>query len=152
MRYLIDTPKRIYQRPANTFVATFIGQSNILDGSIVKTQAGSGIKIFDAFFAMENLSENCADMQKVSVSIRPEEFILSRDNKEGFKGIIKSSVFLGINTNYFIELENGKEVEVIQASDSLEAIPDGSTVYLNLQTDKINVFTDDGTKNLIRGV
>ena len=133
-------------------MATFIGQSNILEGSIVKTQAGSGIKIFDAFFAMKNLSENCADMQKVSVSIRPEEFILSRDNKEGIKGIIKSSVFLGINTNYFIELENGKEVEVIQASDALEAIPDGSTVYLNLQTDKINVFTDDGTKSLIKGV
>ena len=59
---------------------------------------------------------------------------------------------MGINTNYFIELENSKEVEVIQASDALEAIPDGSTVYLNLQTDKINVFTDDGTKSLIKGV
>ena len=34
----IDTPKRIYQRPSNTFVATFIGQSNILDGHIVKNQ------------------------------------------------------------------------------------------------------------------
>ena len=148
----IDTPKRIYQRPANTFVATFIGQSNILDGHVIKNQSEQGIKIFDAFFAMNNLSEECADMEEVSVSIRPEEFILSRDNKDGIKGIIKNSVFLGINTNYFIELENGKEVEVIQASDALEAIQDGSTVYLNLQTEKINVFTNDGTKNLIKGV
>jgi ABC transporter related protein len=148
----IDTPKRIYQRPANTFVATFIGQSNILDGHVIKNQSEQGIKIFDAFFAMNNLSEECADMEEVSVSIRPEEFILSRDNKDGIKGVIKSSVFLGINTNYFIELENGKEVEVIQASDALEAIPDGSTVYLKLQTEKINVFIGDGTKNLIKGV
>ena len=123
-----------------------------MDGHIVKNQSEQGIKIFDAFFAMNNLSEECADMEEVSVSIRPEEFILSRDNKDGIKGVIKSSVFLGINTNYFIELENGKEVEVIQASDALEAIPDGSTVYLKLQTEKINVFIGDGTKNLIKGV
>ena len=115
----IDTPKRIYQRPSNTFVATFIGQSNILDGHVIKNQSEQGIKIFDAFFAMNNLSEECADMEEVSVSIRPEEFILSRDNKDGIKGIIKNSVFLGINTNYFIELENGKEVEVIQTSDAV---------------------------------
>ena len=148
----IDTPKRIYQRPANTFVATFIGQSNILDGQVIKNNSEEGIKIFDAFFAMTNLSKNCTNMEDVKVSIRPEEFILSMDNKDVIKGVIKSSVFLGINTNYFIELENGKEVEVIQASDALEAIQDGSTVYLNLQTEKINVFTNDGTKNLIKGV
>ena len=148
----IDTPKRIYQRPANTFVATFIGQSNILDGQVIKNNSEEGIKIFDAFFAMTNLSKNCTNMEDVKVSIRPEEFILSMDNKDGIKGVVKSSVFLGINTNYFIELENGKEVEVIQASDALEAIPDGSTVYLKLQTEKINVFIGDGTKNLIKGV
>ena len=148
----IDTPKRIYQRPSNTFVATFIGQSNILDGQVIKNNSEEGIKIFDAFFAMTNLSKNCTNMEDVKVSIRPEEFILSMDNKDGIKGVVKSSVILGINTNYFIELENGKEVEVIQASDALEAIPDGSTVYLKLQTEKINVFIGDGTKNLIKGV
>ncbi len=41
----IDTPKRIYQRPANTFVATFIGQSNILDGQVIKNNSEEGIKI-----------------------------------------------------------------------------------------------------------
>ena len=148
----IDTPKRIYQRPSNTFVATFIGQSNILDGQVIKNNSEEGIKIFDTFFAMTNLSKNCTNMEDVKISIRPEEFILSMDNKDGIKGVVKSSVFLGINTNYFIELENGKEVEVIQTSDALEAIPDGSTVYLKLQTEKINVFIGDGTKNLIKGV
>ena len=42
----IDTPKRIYQRPSNTFVATFIGQSNILDGQVIKNNSEEGIKIF----------------------------------------------------------------------------------------------------------
>lgn len=32
----VGTPKNIYQRPANLFVATFIGRSNILDGRIVE--------------------------------------------------------------------------------------------------------------------
>ena len=148
----IDTPKRIYQRPSNTFVATFIGQSNILDGQVIKNNSEEGIKIFDAFFAMTNLSKNCTNMEDVKVSIRPEEFILSMDNKDGIKGVVKSSVFLGINTNYFIELENGKEIEVIQASDALEAIPNDSTVYLKLQTEKINVFNNEGTNSLIEGV
>ena len=148
----IDTPKRIYQRPSNTFVATFIGQSNILDGQVIKNNSEEGIKIFDAFFAMTNLSKNCKNMEDVKVSIRPEEFILSMDNKDGIKGVVKSSVFLGINTNYFIELENGKEIEVIQASDALEAIPNDSTVYLKLQTEKINVFNNEGTNSLIEGV
>ena len=119
---------------------------------MIKNNSEEGIKIFDAFFAMTNLSKNCTNMEDVKVSIRPEEFILSMDNKDGIKGVVKSSVFLGINTNYFIELENGKEIEVIQASDALEAIPNDSTVYLKLQTEKINVFNNEGTNSLIEGV
>ena len=41
----IDTPKNIYQRPANLFVSTFIGLSNIMDGTVDMSQGGTRVRI-----------------------------------------------------------------------------------------------------------
>ena len=43
----IGTPKDIYQRPANLFVATFIGQSDIFEGEIVTDNGKKLVKLFD---------------------------------------------------------------------------------------------------------
>ena len=61
-------------------------------------------------------------------------------------------MFLGLNTHYFITLTDGQEVETISESDISEVIPVGTKVRLQLKSKKINVFTPDGSKNLVQGV
>ena len=145
----IDTPKNIYQRPANIFVSTFIGLSNIMDGIIDQSENGTRVRIGDYSVAMDNLDSTCVHGQQVKVSVRPEEFIINRDSDEGIPAIVRSSVFLGVTTHYFVEAEDGREMEVIQNSDIWDIIPDHTPVRLGVQPAKINVFNQEGTKSLI---
>ena len=79
----IDTPKNVYQRPSNIFVSTFIGLSNIMDGRIEARDGQTLLHIGDYSVPMENLSRSAQDGQAVKVSIRPEEFIISREDSGG---------------------------------------------------------------------
>lgn len=147
----IDTPKNIYQRPANLFVSTFIGLSNILPGTVAVRDGRPFVQMQDYAVSMEELNGEVRDGQNVKVSVRPEEFIINRAEESGIPGTVKSSVFLGITTHYFVELESGQEIEVIQNSDIFDIIPDGAKIRLAVQPQKINVYTEDGEKNLIVG-
>jgi iron(III) transport system ATP-binding protein len=90
--------------------------------------------------------------QKVIVSIRPEEFVISTLPNEGMKAVVDNSVFLGLNTHYFVHLESGQQVEIIQESKIDEIIPEKSEIYLTVKPEKINVFTEDGSGNILNGV
>lgn len=145
----IDTPKNVYQRPSNIFVSTFIGLSNIMDGRIEAKDGQTFLHIRDYSVPMENLSRSADDGQAVKVSIRPEEFIINREGSDGIPAVVRSSVFLGITTHYFVETADGREMEVIQNSDIWDIIPDHTPIRLGVQPHKINVFTEDGSHSLI---
>lgn len=149
----IGKPKEIYQRPANIFVSTFIGLSNIVEAVIKFDDNGDKWVEFsnDYVIKMNNISDDVINGEKVLASVRPEEFIINRNGK-GLKGTIKNSVFLGLSTHYFIELENGQELEVIQNSDIEDIIPNETIVSLTVDTRKINIFNYDSKCTLIKEV
>ncbi|WP_040211120.1 ABC transporter ATP-binding protein [Clostridium polynesiense] len=149
----IGNPKDIYQRPANIFVSTFIGVSNILEGKILLGNNGEKrVLLEDSYFEeMDNIIGTVEDGQEVLLSVRPEEFIIS-NNKEGLKATVKSSVFLGVTIHYFVELSNGQEAEVIQISELQDIIPDNSEIYLKADRSRINVYDKESNNSLIKEV
>ena len=66
--------------------------------------------------------------------------------------MIDSSVFLGLNTHYFVHLLSGEKAEIIQESSIDSIIQPGTQVRLRLNTEKANLFTKDGSRNLLTGV
>lgn len=137
----IGTPKSLYQRPSNIFVATFIGYTNIVDG-IVENNI---LKIAGASYTIPGLKG--VDNQNVKVSIRPEEFYL--DDNGQIEGTIVSNVFLGLNTHYTLKIEGlNNTVEIVQESSIDNIIPVNQKVKLSLKTEKINIYTEDGKNNL----
>lgn len=146
----IDTPKNIYQRPANTFVSTFIGLSNIINGVLESSENGKALlRIGNYKFQMNNIKKDCQQNSEVKVSVRPEEFIINKKTEEGIPVVVKSSVFLGVATHYFVETKEGQEIEVIENSDLDELIPNGTKIHLKVQTQKVNVFSEDGSRSFI---
>ena len=145
----LGQPKDIYQRPANLFVATFIGKTNVLKGTL----DGTTLKIAEKYdINLTNIKDKNVK-GNVTISIRPEEFVIDESQaKDGMKAFIDSSVFLGLNTHYFAHLENGEKLEIVQESKIDNIIPKGTEVYLKVKQDKINVFTEDGSKNILEGV
>ena len=150
----IGTPKNIYQRPANQFVATFIGRSNILHGKL-QVKDGQNMLCFANGYQvrMDNVQDVYSTDQDVVISARPEELLLCRDENEGgIKAVVKDSIFLGLNTHYFVVLETGEDVEIIQESSIDTIIKSGAKISLNINTEKVNVFTADGSRNILKGV
>lgn len=148
-------PKNIYQRPADLFVATFIGKSNLLSAKLA-SKNGKNIVTFKNGYSVEfpNIKED-ADTEDVVVSARPEELIIHKsagEEKEGIWATVTDSVFLGLNTHYFARLETGEEVEIVQESDVDEIISRGSRILLTLNEKKANVFEKKGSVSIMQGV
>lgn len=152
----IGSPKNIYQRPANLFVSTFIGRSNVLDGVLQQIENKIILNICGYEEEIPGIAERYQEMlvqnTPVQVSIRPEEFLMSCDAEEGLNATVEDSIFLGLNTHYFLKLENGIEVESIQESTIDNIIPNGTKIKLLINKEKINVFNAAGTENMMSGV
>ena len=148
----VGTPKAIYQRPANLFVANFIGRNNTLDADL-SFQNGEGTLTFGNGYAVpyRYLKQGVTESQKVKVSVRPEEFLLE-SGSAGITGEILSSVFLGLNTTYFVKLWNGQMAEIVEESSISGILENGTKVRLGLKLDKINVLTETGGDSLTAGV
>ena len=60
--------------------------------------------------------------------------------------------FLGLNMHYFLTLDSGEQVQVIQEAELDSCLKDGEKIRLHVKQGKINVFSEDGSRNLVRGV
>lgn len=149
----VGTPKNIYQRPANLFVATFIGRTNVLDGKLVVENGKYYIVTKCGYRAeIKGVNEKYQRAQDVILSVRPEEFRLAATEADGMEATIKSCIFLGLNTHYFVTLSTGEDVEIIQESSIDSIIEKGSKIKLTINTAKVNVFTKEDEKNILNGV
>ncbi len=149
----IGNPKSIYQRPSNVFVATFIGRTNMLKGRLEVSGQKAVLRIGNYEAEMRTIAPQYMQSQDVQISVRPEELLLNRNaDAYGMKGIVQDAVFLGLNTHYFVKLDSGEDVEIIQESSIEETLSKGARISLTINTDKVNLFLADGSKNILTGV
>ncbi|WP_195282876.1 ABC transporter ATP-binding protein [Harryflintia acetispora] len=141
----LGTPKDIYQRPCNLFVATFIGRTNVLEGEY----RDGKLRLDQGYLLQNGMWDKIGD-QPLKVSVRPEEIVIA-DGETGLRGTVLDSIYLGLNTHYIIRLSGGEKIELIQESTMEELIPAGTAVNLIVKKEKINLFTGDGSRNLLRG-
>lgn len=147
----VDSPVNIYRRPANLFVASFIGLSNPLPARL-RREGGSMAAQFTQDYqeVFANLQADAADGMEVIVSARPEELTL-HDSAPGIPVTVESSVFLGLVTHYFVRLPDGSRAEIIQDRSREDIFADGSKLYARVDARKANIFRADDETTLIRG-
>lgn len=148
----IGTPKNIYQRPANIFVSTFIGRSNVHKGRLMMKDGTPYLELEGYTAPIPHVLPEYQKDQEITISIRPEEFLMDRQAGRGIKAIVDDCVFLGLNTHYFMHLPDGTEVESIQESTIDSVIAPGTEISLTINTEKVNLFTADGSRNILEGV
>lgn len=141
----IGTPKELYHRPANTFVASFIGRTNLMNANLVK-EHGKAYLTFDDSEKLRCPQLDHVSEQKVIVSIRPEEFI--RTDAGEMEGVIQDSIYLGQNTEYYVKTAFAETIQVSEESTFEEDHHINDRVRLAINMDKINIFNEDGSVNL----
>ena len=137
----IGTPTSIYNEPSNTFVADFIGESNIFNGTVVGKRK---VKFCGKTF-------NCLDdfevNEMVDVVVRPEDIHMCPPDEKKLRGTVISVVFKGIH--YEITVQVGKYELVIQSTESREV---GEEIGMDIAPDGIHLMKPKYTTNLFDGV
>ena len=137
----IDTPKNLYANPKTSFVASFVGETNILDARISSSKSvisSDGIT-FDVQFIQECKHE-------CKLFIRPEAIILKADlneeNKNFFEVIVKTILFDGSNTKIMALINNTKtEILISLPQNSFyEDIKVGDKIQAAVSFDDCKVF------------
>lgn len=135
----IGTPTDIYNEPANAFVADFIGESNILDGKMLKDclvrVAGKDIPCVDKGFETN---------QQVDVVIRPEDIEMSTHTDGAqFVGVVTSSIFKGVHYEMLAEAD-GYEFLI----QNYHHFAVGQTVGMSVAPDNIHIMKKECTANV----
>ena len=139
----IGTPVDIYNEPQNEFVADFIGESNILNGTMLRDRRVSFIgHEFDC------VDEGFGENVPVDVVVRPEDiYIMNNTEAAQFTAKVKSCTFKGGHYEMFVETDNGCEL-MIQDYNAFEV---GSTVGLYIKPVDIQVMHKQCTCNVFEG-
>ena len=126
----VGTPKDIYNEPENAFVADFIGESNIVDGKMIRDLyvEFSGQK-FDC------LDKGFAENEAVDVVVRPEDVDIVSPENGMLKGVVTSVSFLGVHYEIIVDIGGFKWM--IQTTDEHFI---GDNVGLYIEPDAIHIM------------
>jgi spermidine/putrescine transport system ATP-binding protein len=139
----IGTPAEIYNEPKNSFVADFIGESNILNGVMIRDClvefAGHQFECVDKGFNPNEL---------VDVVIRPEDiYIFGKLDAAQFNGKVTSSIFKGVHYEMMVNTPEGFEI-MIQDYNGFDV---GDTVGLRIKPFDIQVMKKERLCNTFEG-
>jgi len=126
----MGTPENIYNEPENAFVATFIGDSNIIDGVMVRDRL---VRICDVGFPC--IDEGFGQNKPVDVVIRPEDVVLDEPGRGQLDGVVTHLIFQGVH--YEMEVMAGGFEWLVQ--DTLMQ-PVGKEVSLRVDPENIQIM------------
>ncbi len=139
----IGTPTDTYNEPVNSFVADFIGESNILNGTMIRDRKVSFIG-HDFDCVDEGFGENVP----VDVVVRPEDIYFTDDPaKTQFTAKVKSCTFKGVHYEMFVDSDTGNELMI----QDYDPYPVDSIVNLYVEPDDIQVMKKERVANVLEG-
>ncbi len=126
----IGTPQDIYNEPKNTFVAKFIGESNILDGLMLEDY-----KVAFADRIYECVDKGFTHNEEVDVVIRPEDIKILPASEELLTGFVESVTFKGVHYEMIVDSYDMK-----WKIHSTKAAEEGTIVGLQITPEDIHIM------------
>ena len=143
----VDCPEDIYERPADRFVADFIGETNFLEGQVQGASGDDVAVVVDGELTVHVMRDKGVGMNDaVTVAIRPEKISLhsAPANDRAVKGEVEEVVYVGTETRYVVRLTPQTKVMVRQQNvemDSARQFPSGAQVYLRWNYEAARLLT-----------
>ncbi|AXI79643.1 ABC transporter ATP-binding protein [Peterkaempfera bronchialis] len=136
----LGAPAELYENPCSTFVANFLGQSNLLTADVTGKQDGDLLLTVHGHRLAMPTARSSADGTKVLVGIRPEKITIAHadtadtvaDSRNRLTGTIADSSFIGVSTQYVVRTAWGQEVAVFEQNMERDArLVPGAEVVLH---------------------
>ncbi|WP_332831019.1 spermidine/putrescine ABC transporter ATP-binding protein [Clostridium perfringens] len=126
----MGSPEDIYNEPANSFVAKFIGESNIVDGTML-----DDFKVEFAGRIFDCVDKGFEKNEAIEVVIRPEDFEMVKYEEGMLKGTVTSVIFKGVH--YEIEVKDENHTWILHNTKHAEI---GSKIGLSLDPESIHIM------------
>ena len=126
----IGTPIDIYNEPKNAFVADFIGESNIVDGVMLRDK-----KVSFSGHVFDCVDGGFAQKEPVDVVVRPEDVDIVPEEKGMLKGVVTSVTFLGVHYEIIVDINGFKWM--IQTTDFVDV---DEHIGLYIEPDAIHIM------------
>ncbi|WP_082468012.1 ABC transporter ATP-binding protein [Leifsonia sp. Leaf264] len=135
----VGSTEDVYLKPANAFVAGFIGKQNFIDATVSGTDA---LIAADGTFAVSGLPNGARDGSEVRAAIRAEAVHVSsqRPAGGGLEGTLAGISFLGDAIQYVVVTASGAELIARAAPDRAEPLSTGDAVWCSWETAELRVF------------
>lgn len=141
----IDDPVGIYERPADRFTASFIGDMNMLSATVLERQDDI-VEVLAAEIRLKLKSTTGLGSRKdCTVAMRPEALTFRRtsDDDAEFVGKVESAVYVGADRLYIVRLEAGEAITVRVRNNRIETVlPIGETVSMFCPPSAIHLLSD----------
>ena len=133
----MGTPEQIYNEPENAFVADFIGDSNIIDATMIRDEL---VEILGVKFPC--VDKGFGNNQPVDVVIRPEDLILGAPGAGRLDGVVTHIIFKGVHYEMEV-MANGFEWLI----QSTTAYPVGTEVSLDVAPFNIQIMNKPASED-----
>ena len=134
----IATPRELYDRPANRFVAGFIGESNFLSAKA----SGRFVEVGQSRIALADVPDG-----PVTLMIRPEHVVLSANAADALQldATVTQLVFFGTDTHVHLTLADGTKLvaRVQNALHGGQSLAEGERITISLPAKALRVVTDE---------
>ena len=142
----IGTVDEIYYRPASRFVATFIGETNIVEAEVLSGRNGLLHCRIEGGLELDVKAGPGAAGGKLLLSLRPEKIRLYRTPPVGpnaFPGRISAEVFKGAVDDLTVVVAGGLELQALLANDGQQEFDfhEGEEVFCRIQPEDINIVS-----------
>jgi spermidine/putrescine transport system ATP-binding protein len=154
----VGTPEDVYERPRTTFVAGFIGVSNLMPGTVTSTGGGRGRIRLNSGPELETRVDGIGPGEHCHAVVRPEKLLIHHASEPvdgalpSVEGVVESSVYLGTSTQIVVRLpaEVAMTVLVPNASEAERArLPGGgAAVRLSWAPEHMHVVRESTAATL----
>jgi spermidine/putrescine transport system ATP-binding protein len=150
----LGPPKDVYDEPRTTFVADFLGLSNLLDG-VAHGDAGGDCRVRVGEFELQASGGDVGVRGETKLLIRPERVRLlphEADGENRVPGMVERVVYRGSGNQIFIRLPNGAQVQaLVQNVGDGQQYAQGDPVRVHFPPDALRVLADTGTAPVDEG-
>ena len=129
----LGDPATLYEQPRSTFVANFLGQSNLLRATVNPGGTDRSVTVRSHDVDLEVSREHLpGSSSEIWLGVRPEKLRLGESGGPNhLRGLVRDVSFTGVATQYIVEMPWGQELTVVQQNDGTGRASLGETVTVS---------------------
>ncbi len=137
----MGAPAELYELPKTRFVATFLGQSNLFDGTVSSSTASTVSVKVGALSLDVPAARSAVKSGEITVGVRPEKIAITRKKPAASStrtligpGVVVDTSFTGVSTQYLVDVPGLSQLTVFEQNDG-DIVKAGTEVWLSWETE-----------------